>query len=220
MEQSENINEIAAALSKAQGQIKGALKDSTNPFFKAKYADLSSVWEACRGPLSGNGLAVVQTTSDSEKGIAVITSLVHSSGQWFRGHLTLEPKDKTPQGYGSAITYARRYALAAIVGVAPEDDDGNSASEKKAKEAPIKITPEKVDENRVNVAADWFIKKIDEDSIDETHEKVQTFYSNLTNNERLAVDALLQDKAPNSNKAYKSLLKEYLAYKPAVTTYP
>jgi len=143
MEQSETINELAAALSKAQGQIKGALKDSANPFFKSKYADLASVWDACRAQLSENGLAVVQATCDSPTGISVVTQLSHSSGQWIRGHLTLEPKDKTPQGYGSAITYARRYALAAIVGVAPEDDDGNAASEKKEDEvAPlVKIDP-------------------------------------------------------------------------------
>lgn len=143
MEQSETINELAAALSKAQGQIKGALKDSANPFFKSKYADLSSVWEACREPLSANGLAVIQTTCDSPNGVSVVTTLAHSSGQWIRGHMTLEPKDKTPQGYGSSITYARRYALAAIVGVAPEDDDGNAASGKKdADVAPlVKIDP-------------------------------------------------------------------------------
>jgi len=140
MEMSEQINELAKALSVAQGQIKGALKDSNNPFFKSKYADLSSVWEACREQLSKNGLSVIQTTCDApDKGVSVVTTLAHESGQWIRGHLTLEPKDKTPQGYGSAITYARRYALAAIVGVAPEDDDGNAASREQA--PVVKIDP-------------------------------------------------------------------------------
>jgi len=140
MEMSEQINELAKALSVAQGQIKGALKDSNNPFFKSKYADLSSVWEACREQLSKNGLSVIQTTCDApDKGVSVVTTLAHESGQWVRGHLTLEPKDKTPQGYGSAITYARRYALAAIVGVAPEDDDGNAASRELA--PVVKIDP-------------------------------------------------------------------------------
>ena len=80
----------------------------------------------------------------------------------------------------------------------------------------VKIIPEKVDANRVKTAADWFKVKIDEDRIDETWELVQTAYKNLSNNERLAVDDLLQNKAPNSNKAYKNLLKEYLSYKPGV----
>lgn len=154
-EQSEAINELAAALSKAQGQIKGALKDSANPFFKSKYADLASVWDACRQQLSDNGLAVVQTTCDSATGISVVTSLIHSSGQWMRGHLTLEPKDKTPQGYGSAITYARRYALAAIVGVAPEDDDGNAASGNKGSDVAtlVKIDPKQKKEFAEQVRA-------------------------------------------------------------------
>jgi hypothetical protein len=127
-EQSEQINELAGALAKAQGKITGALKDSSNPFFKSRYADLASVWDACRGPLSDNGLAVVQLTEADDSGVYVATTLAHSSGQWMRSRLRLTPKDGTPQGMGSAITYGRRYALAAIVGVAQVDDDGNAAS--------------------------------------------------------------------------------------------
>lgn len=127
-EQSEQIGELAQALAKAQGKITGALKDSSNPFFKSRYADLASVWDACRGPLSENGLAVVQLTEADDAGVYVSTTLAHSSGQWMRSRLRLTPKDSTPQGMGSAITYGRRYALAAIVGVAQVDDDGNAAS--------------------------------------------------------------------------------------------
>ena len=89
-----------------------------------------------------------------------------------------------------------------------------------AKVEATKITPDAVDEFKIIYLSDWFKGKIDEDSIEETWEEIQMTYSNLTNNERLAIDELLQDKAPNSNKAYKNLLKEYLAYKPVVTTYP
>jgi hypothetical protein len=127
-EQSEQIGELAKALAVAQGKITGALKDSSNPFFKSRYADLASVWDACRGPLSENGLAVVQLTEADDSGVYVTTTLAHSSGQWIRSRLRLQPKDATPQGMGSAITYGRRYALAAIVGVAQVDDDGNAAS--------------------------------------------------------------------------------------------
>ena len=137
--QSENINELAAALSKAQGKITGALKDSSNPFFKSKYADLASVWDACREQLSANGLAVVQSLSNEADNIIVITTLVHSSGQWMRGSLAVKPVKHDPQGIGSAITYARRYALAAIVGVAQIDDDAEAAMGRKQTEIP-KIT--------------------------------------------------------------------------------
>lgn len=126
--QSESIAKLAESLSKAQGKIKGAAKYTVNPFFKSKYADLASVWEACRDQLSAHGLSVFQTTDDGPQGVTVITTLAHSSGEWVRGKLTLKPVKEDPQGVGSAITYARRYALAAIVGVAPEDDDGNAAS--------------------------------------------------------------------------------------------
>ncbi len=125
---SEQINELATSLSKAQGQMKGAIKDSSNPFFKSTYADLESVWDACRKALSENGLAVVQTTDFSPEGSFLITTLIHSSGQWMKGKYPLNPVKQDPQGLGSAITYARRYALAAIVGVNQTDDDGNAAS--------------------------------------------------------------------------------------------
>jgi hypothetical protein len=128
MQTSESINELAAALSKAQGEITGALKESANPFFKSRYADLASCWDACRGPLSKNSLAVFQAAETSTDGLVLTTTLAHSSGQWMRASLAVTPKDDTPQAMGSALTYARRYALTAMVGVAQVDDDGNAAS--------------------------------------------------------------------------------------------
>lgn len=130
-EQSEQIGQLAAALAIAQGKITGALKDSANPFFKSKYADLASVWDACRTHLSENGLAVIQVTSTGDNGAAVVTTtLAHKSGEWIKGTLALLPVKSDPQGMGSAYTYARRYALAAMVGVAQIDDDANAASGK------------------------------------------------------------------------------------------
>lgn len=125
------IGKLAEALAKAQGQMKGASKDTTNPFFKAKYADLASVWEACRLALSENGLSIAQPTVVLDSGdVAVKTILMHSSGEYIEGVLPVKLSDNaTAQQLGSYITYNRRYALAAMVGVAPEDDDGNSASE-------------------------------------------------------------------------------------------
>ena len=130
METSTEIGQLAEALSKAQAKITGALKDSANPFFKSKYADLASVWDACREQLSANGLAVIQTTDVDPEGVLVITTLAHSSGEWIRGRLRMVPTKSDPQGVGSCLTYARRYALAAIVGVAQVDDDANAASNK------------------------------------------------------------------------------------------
>lgn len=128
MQTSENIADLAAALAKAQGQIEGASKDRRNDHFKASYATLASIWEACRKALSDNGLSVVQTPGECAEGrVTLTTMLAHASGQWVRETLTIPLAKVDAQGYGSATTYARRYALAAIVGVAPDDDDGNAA---------------------------------------------------------------------------------------------
>lgn len=130
MNKSDSIKELATALAKAQGKIKGALKDSSNPFFKSKYADLSSVVEAIRTEFSEVGLSYVQTVHPSDKEeVSVETVLLHSSGEWLScGVLSLPVSKADAQGYGSAITYARRYGLSAATGVAPEDDDGNAAT--------------------------------------------------------------------------------------------
>src|SRR5271170_6109676 len=128
MQSSEQINELASALAKAQGEITGALKDSANPFFKSKYSDLASCWDACRAALSKNGLSVTQFPTTEATETYLVTTLLHSSGQWMRSSLELKSKDDSSQAMGSAITYARRYALCAVVGVAQVDDDGNAAS--------------------------------------------------------------------------------------------
>jgi hypothetical protein len=128
MIKSESISKLSDALSKAQGVIEGAKKDSSNPFFKSKYADLASVWEACRKPLSDNGLSVVQVFDETDKGVVVETILSHMSGEYIAGRMFIPISKIDAQTIGSAATYARRYGLQAIVGIAPEDDDGNSAT--------------------------------------------------------------------------------------------
>jgi hypothetical protein len=125
--QSREIDKLAGALAKAQAGITGALKDSANPFFKSKYADLASCWDACRKQLTENELSVIQTTEIKDGEVVVVTTLAHSSGQWIRGILPVKVKDDGPQAQGSGITYARRYALAAIVGLAQIDDDAEAA---------------------------------------------------------------------------------------------
>jgi hypothetical protein len=128
MNQSEPINELAAALCKAQAVMKGAEKDGQNPAFKSRFASLASVWDACRGPLTDNGLSVLQMPYAESNTVTVTTTILHTSGQWVSSPLTMAARDASPQAIGSAITYARRYGLAAAVGVCPEDDDGNAAS--------------------------------------------------------------------------------------------
>lgn len=130
MQQSESIKEIATALAKAQGEMKPAPKDATNPHFKSRYADLASIWEAIRKPLSSNGISVQQSILQIESGIAVQTQLSHTSGEWMRMAPCPIPVDKqNAQSAGSAITYGKRYSLSAAVGiVADDDDDGQEAA--------------------------------------------------------------------------------------------
>jgi hypothetical protein len=122
-----SIADLAAALCKAQAQMEGAKKDANNPHFKSKYADLASVWDAIRAPLTSNGLSVVQLLRSIQGGVEVETILMHASGQQISDVFAVPATKNDAQGYGSAATYARRYALMAMVGVAPEDDDGNAA---------------------------------------------------------------------------------------------
>ena len=145
------ITELAKALCKAQGKMKHAIKDSSNVFFRSKYADLASVVDASRPALVENGLSVVQYT----QGNILYTMLLHSSGEWIRSYIELKPmhqvKDvgwvasEDPQSYGSCITYARRYAFAAITGVATEDDDGNAATGRTAGQSATEKPPVNLD---------------------------------------------------------------------------
>lgn len=130
MIKSDSIKELATALSKAQYQFDGAAKNAKNPHFKSDFANLESIWEAISEPLHDNGLSIIQT-SDVIDGIMVLeTTLAHSSGEWISGRYLLNPSKNDPQGLGGAVTYARRYSLAAIFGVYQVDDDGHLASSK------------------------------------------------------------------------------------------
>jgi len=128
---SENLAELFGALSKAQGKIQNAIKDGTNPHFKNTYASLASVLDACREVLSEHGLSVLQTVEGSRMEMILVTWLGHSSGQWIKSKLPLLITKQDSQGVGSAITYARRYALSAIVGISQEDDDGEKSVSRK-----------------------------------------------------------------------------------------
>lgn len=162
-----NLGPLYKALAAAQGEMAGAKKDSTNPFFRSTYADLHSCWAACREPLSKNGLSIVQLVSAEDERLAepivmaqdngktktiyfvqrvtVETILGHESGGEIRSRLTVLVKDDSAQGTGSGTSYARRYSLCAMVGIAPEDDDGHAAaapqSPQEQRRAAPKATP-------------------------------------------------------------------------------
>lgn len=130
MTTSETTAFIAKALSAAQGQMRAAEKGSINKHLGNRYADIASVWDVCRAPLAANGLALVQTIGWESPSIVLETRLLHVSGEWIEGRYPVKPTKDDPQGLGSAITYARRYSLMAMVGVvADEDDDGHAESE-------------------------------------------------------------------------------------------
>ena len=152
MNQSENIKDLAAALCKAQAEMTFASKDSTNPHFKSKYADLSAVWDAIREPLTNHGLSVTQLIDILNDKPVLVSILMHVSGQWIKSTIPIINSNNSSQGQGSGITYCRRYSLAALVGCVQDDDDGeatmdrdsktngkskNKIDEPKANEAPI-----------------------------------------------------------------------------------
>jgi len=128
MEMSESIGELAAALAKSQAVMRHAPKLGVNPHFKSRYADLAGVIDACREALAANGVAVFQPVTVEGKTVTVRTVLAHSSGQWMACAMSAEARAAGPQEIGSVVTYLRRYGLAAMAGVASDDDDGEAAS--------------------------------------------------------------------------------------------
>jgi len=146
---SESIKELAIALSSFQGKMVAVKKDAINPFYKSKYATLDTIWETIRKPLSENGLSIAQTMATDGGKPMLETTLYHTSGEWISGYQILNPVKDDPQSLGSAISYARRYSLSALLGiVSDEDDDANIATkpqpkvEPRAPEKPVPPTAE------------------------------------------------------------------------------
>lgn len=129
------MQKIATAFIKAKTEFSPALKDKTNPAFRSKYADLGACLEAVNEALLNNGIALVQRTFDDSTGVTVETVFLHESGEMMEsGKLHVPASKQDPQGYGSALTYARRYSLMTACGIAPEDDDANAATDAKRKQ--------------------------------------------------------------------------------------
>jgi hypothetical protein len=129
MRTSESIDKLASALLKAQQAIRFAAKDSKNPHFKNSYADLESVIDAIKAPLNDNGIVFLQSPSPSDDGkLHLTTRLMHESGQWMEDTAVAPLPKQDPQGFGSTLTYLRRYSLSAVTGLYQADDDGNAGS--------------------------------------------------------------------------------------------
>lgn len=160
MNQSNEINKLAEALSKVQAEIKDAKLDSSNPHFKSKFASLESVYAATRTVLAKHGLSFTHVVEPWQDAITVSTVLMHSSGQWMKSVMPVRLDTSKPQAIGSAISYGKRYTLAAMVGITDtEDDDGNAAQESsKAGDYPISKDEVKVLELLINGDAE--LKKL------------------------------------------------------------
>jgi len=139
---SENTDKIAQALIMAQAEMLPLIKDSSNPFFKSKYADLHAVTQACYPALQNNGICVIQSAeSNGDQGLNIKTRLIHITGQFIETDCAIPPAGQDPQKYGSAVTYGRRYGLQAAVGLAPTDDDGEGAMARSSASPAAKKAP-------------------------------------------------------------------------------
>lgn len=154
------MKELAKAMAKAQSQIKSALKEAKGQIGQNrsyKYADLTAIWDACKEALSSNEIAVIQKPDFDEAGMWLETVFMHSSGDSITGRYPIRPTQDTPQAYGSALTYAKRYSLSAMAGVVTEEDDDGKAASEPRREAPA---PKPEADNRVK-AEQWAFKSID-----------------------------------------------------------
>ena len=134
------MKNICTAFVAAQKEFNPALKSSTNPHFKSKYADLAACVEAVIDALNNHGIALMQLNHESQGGVTVETMFIHESGETLSsGKLFVPAGKQDPQGFGSALTYARRYSLMAACGIAPEDDDGNNAVRKPQQDSAVAI---------------------------------------------------------------------------------
>ena len=197
---------ISAALVKAQKGFSPALKASINPHFKSRYVDLAGCVEAVIDSLNDNGIFLMQMTHESETGVTVETVFIHESGETFTaGKLHVPASKQDAQGYGSALTYARRYSLMAACGIAPEDDDGNAASKnkpvKEASKSIAKATQEALGEEATaylkELAMEILAKLPDEIAMYETYESIK---KTLDADEIVAMWGFLDSKSRASIK--------------------
>ena len=203
MKSSEAINEIAAALCKAQSQMLHATKDAVNPAFKSQYATLASVIDAVKKPLTANGIAFPQFTLDVDTGVAVETVLIHSSGQWLSCTCTIPVAKVSAHGVGAAISYAKRYGLAAICGVSAEtDDDGNTASKSEHRTRSKSVSSITVEESGIKDDGrllDYVIAIRDALGADDTHSFLE-IWAEIDNDRKTLIWTKLDSKERSTIK--------------------
>jgi hypothetical protein len=200
------MKNIASALVKAQRGFAPALKTSTNPHFRSKYVDLAGCVEAVVDSLNAAGIALIQRTSQDDTGVTVETVFVHESGEMLEcGKLHVPAAKQDPQGYGSALTYARRYSLMAACGIAPEDDDGNAASRQAPKVSATKT--DLVPQNRLSILADVAAAINERMSANDLVGAVEEYQGITDIEEKTALWAMLDSKTRASIKKHAELLK-------------
>lgn len=181
------MKQIASAFVKAKREFSPALKTSANQHFKSRYADLGTCLDAVNEALLNHGIAVYQETSEDASGVTVETVFLHESGESLRGGKLHVPASKQdPQGYGSALTYCRRYSLMAACGIAAEDDDGNAAS--KAPQKPQAVAQKPFD---LPAALEWVRKAA---TVEQVKQRGRQAYAKATNDEeRARIAALVEE---------------------------
>jgi hypothetical protein len=201
------MKNIASALVRAQRGFAPALKTSTNPHFRSKYVDLAGCIEAVVDALNAAGIALIQRTSEDSTGVTVETVFVHESGEMMEcGKLHVPASKQDAQGYGSALTYARRYSLMAAAGIAPEDDDGNAASKTPAPKVSATKT-DLVPPHRMNVIADVAAAVNERMSADDVIGAVAE-YSGITDvEEKMTLWGMLDSKTRSTIKKQAELTK-------------
>ena len=163
------MKSIATALASAQMNMGKALKQANNPHFRSKYADLGNVMDACLPALNEAGIALIQPTGEDDHGRYVETILIHGeSGESLTCRVPLIVSKNDMQGYGSAVTYARRYGLMAMAGIAPEDDDGNAAAKAPPKQEQRQQKPQETDAEAIERAKEYLAEA---DSLDDLKER-------------------------------------------------
>jgi hypothetical protein len=198
------MKNIATALVKAQRGFAPALKTSTNPHFRSKYVDLAGCVEAVVDSLNAAGIALIQRTSQDDTGVTVETVFVHESGEMMEcGKLHVPAAKQDPQGYGSALTYARRYSLMAACGIAPEDDDGNAASKVKVSATKTDLVPQ----NRLSIIADVAAAINERMSANDVIGAVEEYAGIVDIEEKTALWAMLDSKTRSSIKKQAELMK-------------
>ena len=198
------MKNIASALVRAQRGFAPALKTSTNPHFRSKYVDLAGCIEAVVDALNSAGIALVQRTSEDSTGVTVETVFVHESGETLEcGKLHVPASKQDPQGYGSALTYARRYSLMAACGIAPEDDDGNAASKVKVSATKTDLVPP----SRMSIVADVAAAIGERMSANDVIGAIEEFQGITDVEEKTALWGMLDSKTRSAIKKQAELLK-------------